>query len=176
MRSPIRQRGVSLIEVLVAVMIFSIGLIGLAGLLIMSTRSNQAAYLRTQVAFLAQNMADRMSANPMAVWDGTYNSSSYPIASTGASCVATSPCTPDDLATYDMQTWSTQLTTFLPSAKATINCDASSAGYTPTSAQYGMRPPYGGNCTMTITWTERGVGDSTHSAALSQVFTWEFQP
>jgi type IV pilus assembly protein PilV len=172
-----RQRGVSLIEVLVAVMIFSIGLVGLAGLLIMATRSNQAAYLRTQVAFLAQNMADRMSANPMAVWDGSYNSTSYPVATAApTTCTPDAPCTPDDLATYDKQMWSTQLTAFLPSASASIYCSAADAGFTPTSAEYGMRPPYGGNCTMTITWEERGVGDSSHSTAVPQTFTWEFQP
>jgi len=177
MRSPIRQHGVSLIEVLVAVMIFSIGLIGLAGLLIMATHSNQAAYLRTQVTFLAQNMADRMSANPMAVWDGTYNSTSYPVTSAvPTTCTSAAPCTPDELATYDMQMWSTQLTTFLPSASASITCSAANAGFAPTSAQYGMRPPYGGTCTMSIRWTERGVGDSTGSVAGPQTFTWEFQP
>lgn len=174
-RSP--QRGVSLIEVLVAVMIFSIGLVGLAGLLIMATHSNQAAYLRTQVVYLAHNMADRMSANPAAVWDGSYNSSSYPVAASAtATCTATAPCTPDALATYDKQMWSTQLTTFLPSAKASINCDNGSAGFTPSSSQYGMRPPYGGNCIMKILWSERGAGDASHRSAAQQTFTWEFQP
>ena len=177
MHNPSRQRGVSLIEVLVAVMIFSIGLVGLAGLLIMATRSNQAAYLRTQVVFLAHNMADRMSANPMAVWDGSYNSSSYPTAtSVTTKCDLSSSCTPDDLASHDMQMWSTQLATFLPNATAKINCDNSSAGFTPSAAQFGMRPPYGGNCTMTINWSERQAGDQQHSNATTQAFTWNFQP
>ena len=177
MRSPIRQHGVSLIEVLVAVMIFSIGLLGLAGLLIMATRSNQAAYLRTQVVYLAHNMADRMTANPMAVWDGSYNSNGYPTAtSVTTKCDVSSSCTPDDLATHDMQMWSTQLTTFLPSATAKIKCDNGSAGFTPSAAQFGMRPPYGGNCIMTISWSERGAGDTANSAAFKQTFTWEFQP
>jgi len=177
MHNPSRQRGVSLIEVLVAVMIFSIGLVGLAGLLIMATRSNQAAYLRTQVVYLAHNMADRMSANPMAVWDGSYNNSNYPTAtSVTTKCDLSSSCTPDDLATHDMQMWSTQLATFLPSATASIKCDSGSAGFTPSAAQFGMRPPYGGNCIMTIKWSERGAGDATHSNALTQAFTWEFQP
>lgn len=176
MHNPSRQRGVSLIEVLVAVMIFSIGLVGLAGLLIMATRSNQAAYLRTQVVYLAHNMADRMSANPMAVWDGSYNNN-YPTAtSVTTNCDASSSCTPDDLATHDMQMWSTQLATFLPSAKATIKCDSGSAGFTPSSAQFGMRPPYGGNCIMTINWSERLAGDQQHSYATTQSFTWDFQP
>lgn len=132
MCKPSRQRGVSLIEVLVAVMIFSIGLVGLAGLLIMATRSNQAAYLRTQVTFLAHNMADRMSANPMAVWDGSYNSTGYPVATTVTTkCDNSSPCTPDNLATHDMQMWSSQLAAFLPNATAKIKCDNSAAGFAP---------------------------------------------
>ena len=56
-----------------AVLIFSIGLIGLAGLMVMATRSNHTAYLRTQATFLATNMADRMRANPVAVWSNAYN-------------------------------------------------------------------------------------------------------
>ncbi len=62
--SPRVQRGVSMIEVLVAVLIFTVGLIGLGGLLITATKSNASAYVRTQVTFLANNMADRMRANP----------------------------------------------------------------------------------------------------------------
>lgn len=174
-RSP--QRGISLIEVLVAVMIFSIGLVGLAGLLIMATRSNQAAYLRTQVVYLAHNMADRMSANPTAVWDGSYNSTSYPTATSApTTCTVAAPCTPDALATYDQQMWSSQLASFLPGATASINCSATNAGFAPSAAQYGMRPPYGGTCTMTIQWQERGAGDQTHSATAPQTFAWEFQP
>ncbi|HXE78970.1 MAG TPA: type IV pilus modification protein PilV [Rhodanobacter sp.] len=177
MCKPSRQRGVSLIEVLVAVMIFSIGLVGLAGLLIMATRSNQAAYLRTQVTFLAHNMADRMSANPMAVWDGSYNSTGYPVATTVTTkCDNSSPCTPDDLATHDMQMWSSQLAAFLPNATAKIKCDNSAAGFAPSTTQYGMRPPYGGNCIMTINWSERGAGDKANSVAFTQSFAWEFQP
>ena len=177
MRSPTRQRGVSLIEVLVAVMIFTIGLLGLAGLLIMATRSNQAAYLRTQVVFLAHNMADRMSANPVAVWDGSYNSNKYPTAtSITTKCDLAASCTPDKLAAHDMQAWSTQLTTFLPNPTATIDCANGNAGFSPSTAQYGMRPPYGGNCTMTITWAERGTGDSSKITATPTTFTWDFQP
>src|SRR6185312_8271860 len=81
-----RQRGVSLIEVMMAVLIFSIGLIGLATLMVMATRSNHAAYLRTQVVFLANSMAGRMSANPVGVWKGDYNSTTYPVSSSSIGC------------------------------------------------------------------------------------------
>jgi type IV pilus assembly protein PilV len=168
-----RQRGVSLIEVMMALLIFSVGLIGLAGLLVMATRSNHAAYLRTQVTFLASNMADRMRANPTAVWDASYNQT-FPYTNTQV-CDSSTACTPDQIAVYDMQRWNTQLATFLPNASASIGCDNTTAGFNPT-AQLGMRPPYGGNCTMKINWSERSLADKNHADSAVQTFAWEFQP
>lgn len=171
-----RQRGVSLIEVMMAVLIFSVGLIGLASLMVMSTRSNHAAYLRTQVTFLASNMADRMSANPEAVWKESYDSNAYPVAAATVGCGSGAACTPAELAVHDQQMWSSQLRTFLPNPKATIDCGGlGSAGYDPTS-QLAMRPPYGGSCKMTIQWSERGAGDKDHRDNVTQTFAWEFQP
>lgn len=170
-----RQRGISLIEVLMAVLIFSVGLIGLAGLMVMATRSNHAAYLRTQVTFLAGNMADRMRANPMGLWNGAYNATNYPT-STGQTCSQASPCAPAQVAVRDRYEWSQLLKTLLPEATATISCTGKTGlGYDPTS-QIGMRPPYGGNCAMTISWTERKVIATSNSDAPTQSFAWEFQP
>jgi type IV pilus assembly protein PilV len=170
-----RQRGFSLIEVLVAVLIFSIGLIGLAALTVMATRSNQSAYMRTQVAFLAQSMADRMSANPVGVWNGDYNAT-YPNTTT-QTCSDTVNCTPANLANYDQQMWSNQLKTFLTNPNAKITCTNPTA-YTPTGTQVDMRPPYGGNCVMSISWQERTVVTSSGTGATTptQTFGWEFQP
>ncbi|WP_266167877.1 type IV pilus modification protein PilV [Dyella subtropica] len=174
-----RQRGVSLIEVMVAVLIFSIGMIGLAGLLMMATRSNHAAYLRTQVVFLASSMMDRMRANPVGVWNGDYNRSDYPAAAsiTAISACDNQACTPVQLATRDQNLWSSQLTTFLPDPQASIVCTSTgSPGFDP-SAPVNLRPPYGGDCTMIIQWAERGAGDTKgHSALAPQRFVWRFQP
>lgn len=191
-----RQRGVSLIEVLMAVLIFSIGLIGLAGLMVMATRSNHSAYQRTQVTFLASTMADRMGANPVGVWSGFYNSTGYPVAaSTASNNDCGSGCTPQALAQSDQRAWSRQLTSFLPGVTAKINCKNGPAGYTPASwtlgtpasgataavpanpGQVGMRPPYGGVCNMDITWNEQQTGDqSTAGVIKQQTFSWTFQP
>ncbi len=170
-----RQRGVSLIEVMMAVLIFSIGLIGLASLMVMATRSNHAAYLRTQVVFLANSMAGRMSGNPIAIWKGNYNGS-YPVSSSVVGCASGSPCNPADLATHDQRLWSAQLNTFLPNPVATIACSGvGTVGYDPTS-QLPMRPPYGGTCKMKIAWSEQGAGNQSNSGNTPQTFTWEFQP
>jgi len=159
-----------------AVLIFSIGLIGLAGLMVMATRSNHTAYLRTQATFLATNMADRMRANPVGVWSNAYNKT-LPITDT-QTCDQGTPCNPAQLATHDLQMWNDQLQTFLPNSSAAIACNSAQAGYTPASNQVGMRPPFGGTCTMSITWDERGIaGDKTDSGATApQTFNWEFQP
>lgn len=57
------QRGLSLIEVLVAIVILSLGILGMAGLQASSLRSGQSSLYRSQAALLAENMAERMRAN-----------------------------------------------------------------------------------------------------------------
>jgi len=170
------QRGVSLIEVLVAVFVFAIGLVGHAGMMVMSARSNQSAYLRTQVAYLANNMADRMRANSVGVWSGFYNSDAYPVTTGSRACDARTPCGPSAVAARDKALWSGLLDSQLPDAKARIQCTGMDAvGYNP-SVQIGQRPPYGGICRMSVSWTEQGAGDRQHADAARQVFSWEFQP
>ena len=169
------QRGVTLVEVLVAVLIFSIGLTGAAGLLVMSARSSHGAYLRTQVTFLAQSMADRMQANPIGVWSGNYNGT-YPNTNTQA---CDDGCRPMQLAMYDQGIWSSQLQAFLPAgALAAIACSHAGMSYIPSSDQLALQPPYGGTCKMTITWTEQGMGfaESGENDHSPQTFDWEFQP
>ncbi|WP_201314438.1 type IV pilus modification protein PilV [Dyella sp. EPa41] len=170
------QRGVSLIEVLVAVFVFAIGLIGLAGLTVMASRSNQAAYLRTQVTFLANNLADRMRANSVGVWRGSYNGA-YPVSTGSTTCDKATGCDPAAVAARDKVMWSRLLTSQLPGSRATLQCTGvDRAGYDP-SGQLGSRPPYGGSCAMTITWTERGIGTGeSNGDAAPQVFSWRLQP
>ncbi|MCK5354747.1 MAG: type IV pilus modification protein PilV [Methyloprofundus sp.] len=57
------QGGFTLVEVLVAMIIFAIGMLGLAGLQTRALQDNQDAYLRTQAIFLANDMSDRIKAN-----------------------------------------------------------------------------------------------------------------
>jgi type IV pilus assembly protein PilV len=169
------QRGITLIEVLVAVLVFSIGVMGVGGLLVMSARANHAAYLRTQVTFLAQSMADRMQANPIGVWSGNYNGT-YPNTKTQA---CDGGCRPMQLAMHDQGAWSSQLRVFLPAgAQATIACSHAGMAYIPSGDQLALQPPYGGSCKMTITWIELGMGftESGENDRSPQTFAWEFQP
>ena len=66
------QRGASLIEVMVAVAILAIGLLGLTNLQAASLRASHSAYMRTQATNLAYDMSDRMRTNREAALAGEY--------------------------------------------------------------------------------------------------------
>ncbi len=59
-----RQHGFTLVEVLVTIIIMSVGLLGVVGLQLASMRSNHSAYLRTQATLAAYDLIDRMRADP----------------------------------------------------------------------------------------------------------------
>lgn len=72
-KSPESAAGVSLLESLIALLILSIGLLGLAGLHTQSMQYNYDAYHRTQATNLAYDISERMRANRLEAMDGAYN-------------------------------------------------------------------------------------------------------
>lgn len=170
MKNAIATRGFSLLEVLIALVIFSLGMLGLTGLLAVSTKVNHSAYLRSQASFLAQSMADRMRANSRAVWAGDYDSATYPISGSDP-CSAGAACDYDDVATRDKVIWSQQLEDQLPSASASIDCTATAGIVMPDPEG---NPPFNGLCTMTISWNQSSLVRETDSS--DETFAWVFQP
>ncbi len=67
------QVGATMIEVLVTVVILSIGLLGMAGLQVRALKNAHGAHYRAQAAQYAYDMADRMRANRTAARAGAYN-------------------------------------------------------------------------------------------------------
>lgn len=166
-------RGFSLLEVLIALLIFSLGLMGLAGLMVVSVKTNHSAYLRTQASFLAQSMADRMRANTG--WINAYNGT-YDIDTVGSGdCSSDGVCTPTLLVTRDKGVWSRQLTDSLPNPNATIACNGATLG----TAIHRGAAPYDGLCTFTINWSEASLDRAEtagSNAPVTQTFAWVFQP
>jgi type IV pilus assembly protein PilV len=66
-------RGFSMLEVLIALVVTSIGLLGLAALQATSLRLNHGSFLRSQATLYAHDIADRMRANRVAALDGDYD-------------------------------------------------------------------------------------------------------
>jgi type IV pilus assembly protein PilV len=78
-----RQRGMTLIEILVAIVVLSIGLLGLAGLQLKGLQVSQGSTYRSQAALLAEDMADRIRADASNV--NAYVGSTTPTGATLAS-------------------------------------------------------------------------------------------
>lgn len=114
-----KQSGFTLIEVLVAVLILSIGLLGLAGLMASSIRNNQSAYQRTQATWLAYDVVDRMRANRAAALAGDYNSA----LGTPATCAA-SPALAGTMAAQEVTDWKNQLACVLPAGDGAVAVQA----------------------------------------------------
>ena len=102
----LRARGFTLVESLVAVLVLSIGLLGIAALQVSSLRTNHVAYQRTQATFMAYDLLDRMRANRVAATAGSYNRN-Y---GDGINPIALGV----PLSDMDMGTWLTRLALVLP--------------------------------------------------------------
>ncbi len=107
---PSRHRGFTLIEIMVAVVVLAIGLLGLAGLQATSLRFNNSAYHRSQATNLAYDMADRMRVNRQAALNAAYDLCNANV--NAAVCVG--------LAKQDVQEWRTALASTLPLGTGSI--------------------------------------------------------
>jgi type IV pilus assembly protein PilV len=165
-----RQAGFSMIEAMIAILIFSIGLIGMAGLMLVSVRTNQSAYLRTQASFLAQSLVDRIRANrgQVLAYNGTY----APLGAATDPCAGGAVCDPAAQVNRDKLLWRQQLGQFLPNASANVLCAGTVLG---SVAQQGASP-FNGTCSLQIQWAEATLDKSDGAAPLQQTFAWVFQP
>ena len=166
------SRGFSLVEVMVAVIVICVGMLGIAKMEALSVSSTTTARLRSLAAIEAASLASAMHsnrqywANTALPFDLTLNAgvitskSDAALATQAMTDVATVPnnvcfgaqCAPLPLAAFDLARWSTNLTGLLPNPTANINC--------PVAA-----PP---TCTITISWSEKAVAinqQETNAAA-----------
>ena len=97
-----RQRGFSLIEVLVSVVIMSVGILGIAGMQVISLQQNRSALLRAEALQLGNDILDRMRANPLETYAGVAFSDTPP--ATADNC-RVDACTAEEMKDYDTILW-----------------------------------------------------------------------
>jgi type IV pilus assembly protein PilV len=128
------QRGMTLVEVLVTMVLLSVGLLGVAALQVSSLKSNQESYVRSQAAMLAADMLDRMRANQAGFRLGNYD-----MANDASGFDQTG--TAGTLAATDIAAWQATIDRLLP------GLDTEAAGRVVRVNRI---------VTITIRWRERG--------------------
>ena len=110
--------GFTLLEILIAIVVLSIGLLGLAGLHAAGLKNTQSANYRTVAMFQAYDMADRMRDNAEGLYNGAYDNITTSIPS-NPNCLS-SGCTYTQLRDYDQYIWNTNNAAWLPLGKGTV--------------------------------------------------------
>lgn len=135
-RATQKQRGFSLVEVLIALVIMSVGMLGIAGLYVQSMQAGRTSLLRHHAVTLAGDVADRIRANPRA-------GIAYQGAGLNSSCVSgVVNCDEVEMAGHDILLWQQQAVDTLPAGGVEITFDDS-----------GVPPLY----TINVTWSEPGA-------------------
>lgn len=129
------QRGFSLVEVLIALIIMSVGMLGIAGLYVQSMQAGRTSMFRHHAVTLAGDVADRIRANPRAgiayIGQGGNNN-----------CVGQGvDCNEAEMAANDIFVWQQQAAATLPNGQVVVAFDNA------------VVPP---EYTITVSWTEPG--------------------
>ncbi len=160
-RSRGRTRGFSLMEVMVALVVSTVGLLGLAKMEALAMSSTGVASSRSLAAIEASSLAAAMHANP-GYWQAGTALPSLTITSGTAPYPAQGPCTtpgasscsPAAMAYNDLNQWANAVGAVLPGYLATINC--SQANFPVT-------------CTIELQWTENGVAVSAQQTQIGSL-------
>jgi len=152
-------RGFAMVEVLIAILVISFGLLGLAGIQAVSLKANQTAYYRSIATQQTYDMADRMRANLAGVATNAYDAIGSGVG-TDPGCI-TAGCSAANLALNDRYAWNTANAALLPGGDGTVR------GSTATTF------------VITVSWTEKcssGESGCATDGTRARSFATRFQP
>jgi len=144
-----------MLEVLVTLFVIAVALLGTAGLQSYAVKVNQGGQFRTQAVVLGLDLLERIEANNEAAIAGAYAADPLPD-NAPVDCFG-SPCSPTDLATYDLVQLKTKVEEALPNGSATVAI----AGAAPGPWTYTLR----------INWEERITRTSRTATATTGTTT-----
>lgn len=139
------NRGVSLIEVMIAVFILGIGMLGIAAMQAVALSNSQSSVERSQAVIHAYSMLDAMRANRDAALINAYT----PGGDTGLMCAVPAG---GNIAANDVNIWMTNITTSLQAGCGQIQ---NNGGIFTVSVQWNDQRGTGGSVTETVTAVSR---------------------
>jgi type IV pilus assembly protein PilV len=142
MKTHARQLGFTMVEVLVALVVLAIGLLGIAALYLNSLQAGRTAIYRTEAVTLAADIADRIRMNRSA--QNAYGTAFTDVEVAVPACETTGGCTDAELATTDISGWKTAITERLPEGEGQVVVTPPIAPGEPTSY------------VVTVRWSEVG--------------------
>jgi type IV pilus modification protein PilV len=164
------QRGVTLLENMVALLVISVGLLGFAGMQAFTLHGGASTTYRQLAMQQAQDMADRIRANPAAYYTLDAVTGLYPNRYHGvkASAAPTAPptdcrtksCTASEFAAFDIYEWQTANNALLPGDHKAAGGYIVAENLTPLSSDPGM--PARQRFTIAVRWD----GDNTGSTSV----------
>lgn len=110
------QRGITLIESLVAIVVMALGILGILGVQMRTLTDTQAGVRRAQAIRLIEDLGERLQNNP----DALGNLSAYTTKPTSSDDCASTACAADKLATYDIKQWRASVSDALPGSDAIV--------------------------------------------------------
>lgn len=164
------DRGFTLLEALIALLVLTIGLLGAASMLLSSVRNSHNSYLRSQASFIADSLIERMRANPLGIWRGQYNGNLNAATPAAPTCASTG-CTPTQISGTDRAAIASQVLQHLPGGVGSVACTV--VGAAPVS-RWGV-PPVDGQCTIQMSWNEKRDVDAAGFSG-AQTFEVVVQP
>lgn len=154
--SPLRRMtGVTMVESLVALVVISVGMLGIAGLYLASLKAGRTASLRVQAINLVADMADRIRANKNG--KAAYGSAQYGGEPATHDC-DTATCTSAEMAESDLNTW-----------LATVNQSLRNLGAVGAVTYQVPGAPDLPRYVVSITWREAGEDQDSTVAATVQL-------
>ena len=122
-----KQKGFSLLEVLITLVIISFGLLGIAGVIVNSLKNNQSSYSRTQASVLANDIIDRMRANRTTAETASlpYNLALGADEPSGDSVLCAEPSA-NNVVLCDLWEWRESLKHTMPSGTGSVTLDGTS--------------------------------------------------
>jgi len=112
------QSGFTMVEVLVALVVLAIGLLGIAALYLNSLQAGRTAVYRTEAVTLAADLADRIRMNRTA--QGAYGTLFADAEVAVPACATTGGCSDADLAATDLSDWKASVAQLLPNGEGQV--------------------------------------------------------